>query len=149
MKEKEPNPIEFLKDVENNPSTGNILTLRSGNHRFEDHKAYRNFNVGKRVKIFFKDDWHLGTVVNKYFKKENTAPYIMVKTDKKVEEDPEAYLNGFGIEASVSNIFDTIFADEKSFETKIYWAYYRQKFNPEEEKILKKQDEEYEENCPF
>ena len=70
MKEKEPDSvIKFLKEIESNPSTGHILTLISGNHRFEDYKAYRNFNIGDRVKVFFKDEWHLGTIVDKYFKK--------------------------------------------------------------------------------
>ncbi len=149
MKEKELNLIEFLKEVNNNPSTGTIETLISGNHRFIDCKAYRNLNVGDRVKVFFKDEWQLGTVVNKYFKKERLAPYIMIKTDKKVEEDPGAYLNGFGIEAPVRNPFGVIFANEKAPGKKIYRTWYKCKFNRIEEKILKIRDKVWERNRPF
>jgi len=149
MKEKEPDSVKFLKEIEGNPSTGHILTLISENHRFEDYEAYRNFNIGDRVKVFFKDEWHLGTIVDKYFKKKRIAPYVMVKTDKKVEEDPEAYLNGFGIEASMAKSFGIIFVNEKPPGKKIYYTNYKRKFNRTEEKILKKQDKEDAENWPF
>src|SRR4030042_3313495 len=149
MREKELNSVKFLKEIDSSPSTGHILTLRSGNHRFEDRKDYRNFYIGDRVKVFFKDEWCLGKIVDKYFKKRHIEPYIMVKTDKKVEDDRAAYLNGFGIEASMANEFHTLFIKEKPPGKKIYRTNYKYKFNSNEEKILKKQDKEDEENWPF
>lgn len=44
-----------------------------------------------------------GEVADKYQKEGEEGPYAMVKTDEKVDDDPDAYLGGFGLECSVGS----------------------------------------------
>ena len=110
-------------------------------------KVERNFLIGDRVKTYFKGKWYSGEVVDKYFKNDertwNKTPYIMVKTDEKVDDDPGAFLKGFGIEGKINNlrnIFEweneEIMGDTRYHE-KITWE-----MNEEEKR-------EYDEPLPF
>ena len=86
--------------------------------------ASKNFNVGDRVKSYYNKEWFLGTVVDKYKKVDRftKAPYILIKTDKKVESDPDAFLGGFGLEGRVDspgNIFENETDNEISKKTSL------------------------------
>ena len=89
----------------------------------QDMKIRRNFLIGDRVKTYFNKKWYTGEVVDKYFKKDvyHKAPYILVKTDEKVDDDPDAFLKGFGIEGKINNL-RTIFEweNEENWGDKMY-----------------------------
>ncbi|MBS3066173.1 hypothetical protein J4229_03965 [Candidatus Pacearchaeota archaeon] len=80
-----------------------------------EHFASRNFNQGDRVKAYFKGGWVHGTIVKKYKKKEGKPPYILVRTDKKVDDDSDALLGGFGLEGKVGGPQRTILHSKSTY----------------------------------
>lgn len=110
-----------------------------------DMKVERNFLIDDRVKTYFNKKWYTGKVVDKYFKKEmhHKTPYILIKTDEKVDDDPEAYLKGFGIEGKINNL-RTIFEyeNEEIWGDSIYHEEITWEMNKEEKK-------EHDKGLPF
>ena len=89
------------------------------------HKIERNFLIGDRVKTYFKGKWYTGEVVNKYFKNDGRtwakAPYVMVNTDEKVEDNPDAFLKGFGLEGKINNLRNIFeWENEETWGDKMY-----------------------------
>ena len=105
-----------------------------------EHFASRNFNQGDRVKAYFKGEWFMGTIVKKYKKKEGGPPYILIRTDKRVDDDSDALLGGFGLEGKVGGP-RTIFEHEPLGGDEIYKRTYTREMTPEEK--------EEEDNSPF
>ncbi|MBT4376913.1 hypothetical protein HOD29_06070 [archaeon] len=105
-----------------------------------EHYVSRNFNVGDRVKSYFKKEWFAGEVVDKYKKDFSEAPYILVKTDKRIDDEQDSFLEGFGLEGKVDNL-RTIFEDEPDFGDEMYDKTYLRDMTEEE----KYEDE----NLPF
>ncbi|MBW2995151.1 hypothetical protein KY312_02270 [Candidatus Woesearchaeota archaeon] len=105
-----------------------------------EHYACRNFNAGDKVKAYFKGEWFLGVVVKKYKKYENRPPYILIRTYKKVDDEPNALLGGFGLEGKVSEPCN-IFEHEPIEGDELYTRTYKREMTEEEK-------EEYD-NCPF
>ena len=71
------------------------------------HKVQRNFLRGDRVKTYFNEKWYSGEVFSRYFKEKTykwESPHILIKTDEKVDDDPSAFLKGFGIEGRIDNL---------------------------------------------
>jgi hypothetical protein len=104
-----------------------------------EHFAFRNFNVGDRVKAYFKGAWHPGVVVKKYKKEKWNSPYILIKTDERIADESH-FLGGFGLEGKVASP-KTIFEHEPIGGDEIYRRTYERELT-EEEKIE-------EDNCPF
>jgi hypothetical protein len=76
-------------------------------HKNIDHKVERNFLIHDRVKAYFKGKWYSGEVIDKHFKEKmdcNKVPYILIKTDEKVDDESDALLNGFGLEGKINNL---------------------------------------------
>jgi|GEM_PF-2881741 len=110
-------------------------------------KVERNFLIGDRVKTYFKGKWYAGEVVGKYFKKDrgtwNKVPYILVKTDEKVDDDPTAFLKGFGIEDKINNLRNIFeWENEKIMGDTIYHEEITWEKNKEEKR-------EYDKPLPF
>ncbi len=102
-----------------------------------DHKVQRNFLIGDRVKTYFKGKWYSGEVVDKSFKNDgktwNKAPYIIIKTDEKVDDDPDAFLRGFGIEGKINNLRNIFeWENEETWGDKMYHEEITWEMNEEE-----------------
>lgn len=71
----------------------------SETNEIETNFVCRNFNLGDRVNIYFKDKFYSGKVVNKRLRENifGKQPYLLVKTDEKVDEEDDALLEGYGI----------------------------------------------------
>ena len=106
-----------------------------------EHFVCRNFEVGDRVQAYFKGEWVHGTVVEKYKKREEDTPYILIRTDKMVDDEPDALLGGFGLE-SIAWSPRTIFEHEQPFRgDEIYSRTFEREMTDEEKKD--------EDNLPF
>ena len=105
-----------------------------------EHFASRNFNNGDRVKAYFKGEWFMGTIVKKYKKKEGGPPYILIRTDKRVDDDSDALLGGFGLEGRVGGP-NNIFEHEHIGGDEIYKRTYTREMTDREK--------EEEDNSPF
>jgi len=70
------------------------------------HKVERNFLIGNRVKAYFNGRWYPGEIVKRYFEEgqRDKAPYILVKTDEKVDNEPDSLLDGFGLKGKINNL---------------------------------------------
>lgn len=98
-----------------------------------EHIACRHFNVGDRVKAFFEGEWVPGTVNRVYRKKQGKPPYTLIRTDRRVSNDPNALLGGFGLEGRVDEPC-TRFEDEPAGGAEIYRRTYERELTvPERE----------------
>jgi len=74
----------------------------------------RNFNVNDKVNVYFKEKFYKATVIDKWF--ENTffgkEPYLLMKTDEKVDKERDALLNGHGIKGPTHGKDPIYFIDE-------------------------------------
>ena len=92
--------------------------------------ASRNFKIGDRVKAYFKGRTIHGEVAEKYMNKERGF-CVLMKTDEKVDDSPNAYLDGFGIEFQVGSPRIT-FEDEPLGGENIFNKKYLREMTPEE-----------------
>jgi hypothetical protein len=71
----------------------------SETNEIETDFVCRNFNLGDRVNVYFKEKFYSGKVVNKTFRDGffGRQPYLFIKTDEKVDEDKDALFEGYGI----------------------------------------------------
>lgn len=101
-------------------------------------KVERNFQPGDRVKAYFNKRWYPGIVVDKYFKKEKIekVPYILIKTDEKVDEGgPNSFLDGFGLEGRVNNLRQIFeWENENTFGDAMYHEMIKWEMSEEEKK---------------
>lgn len=119
--------------------------------------ADRNFNVSDRVRAWYKGEWYEGTVVEKIIPKPRFAkvdpkiPFITIKTDKKIDDDPKGSINGYELYHPVSQYRDPVlFLHEKVPEgDEIYRTLIEFVMNPEELRRMRKEQEEFEKNMPF
>lgn len=119
--------------------------------------ANRNFRLGDRVKTFFKGKLVEGTIVEKTIAQSSIRyadiPYVMIKTDKKIDDSPDAYLNGHGLRSPVSQGRDTIYFIHENVPNgdEIYSKRVEFKMSREEIDEMKKDWEEIEleESLPF
>ncbi|MDP6293314.1 MAG: hypothetical protein QF486_03510 [Candidatus Woesearchaeota archaeon] len=65
------------------------------------HFEERNFKKGDRVRAHFNGGWFPGIVVKKYQKRTEGPHYVLIRTDTRVDDDPDALLDGFGLEGRV------------------------------------------------
>ena len=106
----------------------------------------RNFNIGVRVNTYFKGEFYSGEVIKKWIDDNGVVgkePWLLIKTDKKVDEENDALLNGHGLQGPAYGKDSTYFEDEPlPLGSKIYRKIIRIPATPEE--ISK-----YNETLPF
>jgi hypothetical protein len=81
---------------------------------FRTNFVCRNFNLGDRVIQPFKGNYYHGTVVKKNIDKKRPwkEPWLLIKTDDKVDEEKDALLNGYGLAGPIYGREPTLFEDE-------------------------------------
>lgn len=87
----------------------------SETNEIETDFVCRNFNLGDRVNVYFKDKFYNGKVVKKWLDNNGfvgTEPWLLIKTDKKVDNESDALLNGYGLQGPADGKDPTYFSDE-------------------------------------
>ena len=76
--------------------------------------------------VFYKNEVIHGQVVNKYpdSRHPKRPPRFLMRTDRKIDNNPNAFLGGFGLELSVENSQFQRFENEADFGDK-FFGYYR------------------------
>lgn len=117
--------------------------FHSFTNEVETEFVCRNFNLRDRVRIYFDGKFRSGEVVNKTIRDSffGRQPYLLVKTDEKIDEERDALLEGYGVRGFASG--KVYFEDEPlPLGDEIYRKSIRRPATPEE-------IAEYNEPLPF
>ena len=87
----------------------------SDTNEIETNFVCRNFNLGDKVNIYFKGEFYSGKVIKKWLDNNGCVgrePWLLIKTDKKVDDENDSLLKGYGLQGPADGKDPTYFSDE-------------------------------------